>query len=296
MRLNLRQVEAFRAVFQTGSMTAAGALMGVTQPAVSRLIRDLEAETRLPLFDRDGGRIAPTPDAVALYQEVQRSFHGLDQVARFATELGRRRSDTLRIAASVGPSFFCLPPVIAAFHAAWPGVAVSLQSCSSPEVLDLVAAHQCDLGVAVVPAQGPGVEIEALPGQNVVCILPPEHPLTAERVIRPEHLEGVPLLMISDYSLMRQRILQSLEQAGVTPRIVFDSSYSGTICSLVARGVGASVLDPVTARAYESQGIALRDYEPTVPYELKLVHSASRQPTDRAVAFAALLRAHLETA
>jgi DNA-binding transcriptional LysR family regulator len=61
MRLNHRQVEAFRAVFQTGSMTAAGALMGVTQPAVSRLVRDFEAEIKIPLFDRKGGRISATP-------------------------------------------------------------------------------------------------------------------------------------------------------------------------------------------------------------------------------------------
>ena len=70
MRLNLRQVEAFRAVFQTGSMTAAGELMGISQPAVSRLIRDLEAETGLPLFERAGGRVIATPDAVALIREV----------------------------------------------------------------------------------------------------------------------------------------------------------------------------------------------------------------------------------
>jgi DNA-binding transcriptional LysR family regulator len=59
-RLNLRQVEAFRAVFMTGSMTAAGDLMAISQPAVSRLIRDLEAMTGLRLFNRRGTSISPT--------------------------------------------------------------------------------------------------------------------------------------------------------------------------------------------------------------------------------------------
>ena len=66
MRINHRQIEAFRAVFQTGSMTAAGALIGVTQPAISRLIRDLEGEIGWSLFDRSAGKLIPTPDAVAL--------------------------------------------------------------------------------------------------------------------------------------------------------------------------------------------------------------------------------------
>src|SRR5689334_15875028 len=92
MRINHRQIEAFRAVFQTGSMTAAGALIGVTQPAISRLIRDLEGEIGWNLFDRSSGKLIPTPDAIALFREVQRSYHGLDRVADAAAQLGRRRS------------------------------------------------------------------------------------------------------------------------------------------------------------------------------------------------------------
>jgi len=164
MRLNLRQVEAFRAAFQTGSMTAAGDLMGVSQPAISRLIRDLEAEIAIRLFDRTGGRITPTPDAVALFREVERSFHGLDRISRAAAELRGRREGALRIAASVAPSFFCLPAVLSRFHEAWPGVALSLKTGASPEVLDLVALQQCDIGVAVVPAEAPGVRVDPAAG------------------------------------------------------------------------------------------------------------------------------------
>jgi DNA-binding transcriptional LysR family regulator len=172
MRINHRQIEAFRAVFQTASMTAAGALMGITQPAVSRLIRDLEAEIALKLFDRFAGKLTPTPDAVALFREVERSYQGLDRVAHAAAQLGRRREGELRIAASVAPSFHGLPPVLTRFRATWPGVLLSVHTGSSPEVLDLVAMRHCDLGVAVLPAEGPGVTIEALPAQNAVCVLP----------------------------------------------------------------------------------------------------------------------------
>jgi DNA-binding transcriptional LysR family regulator len=293
MRLNLRQVEAFRAVFQTGSMTAAADLMGVTQPAISRLIRDLEAETEIRLFDRTGGRVTPTPDAVALIREVDRSFHGLDRIARAAIELRGRREVVLRIAASVAPSFFCLPAVIGRFHEAWPGVGLSLKTGSSPEVLDLVALQQCDIGVAVVPAEAPGVRIEPLPVQDVLCVLPASHPLAAKRVIRPQHLDGVPLLMISDYSLLQQRIMQCLDAAGIRKNIVFESSYSAPICGMIAENAGISLLDPLTARASQNERIAVRRFAPAVPYELKLIHSATRPPTERATAFAALLEQHL---
>ncbi|MDR3534178.1 MAG: LysR substrate-binding domain-containing protein [Rhodopila sp.] len=294
MRINHRQIEAFRAVFQTGSMTAAGDLMGITQPAVSRLIRDLEAEVALKLFDRSAGKLAPTPDAVALFQEVQRSYHGLDRVADAAARLGRRRAGELRIAASVAPSFHGLPPVLTRFRASWPGVLLSLHTTSSPEVLDLVATRQCDLGIAVVPAEGPGVTIEPLPTQNAVCILPANHALASHPVIQPRDLSGVPMLMISGYSYLRQRIMQNFAAANIQPDIVFESSFSGPICSMVAEGMGVSVLDPLTARAYAGPTLAIRPFEPAVPYELKLIFPAGQPRSDRASAFATLLREQME--
>lgn len=294
MRINLRQIEAFRAVFQTGSMTAAAALMGVTQPAVSRLIRDLEAEINLPLFDRKAGKVAITPDAVALYREVQRSFHGLDRIARAAAELGGKREGDLRIASSVGPSFHALPPVLARFREAWPGVRLSLHTCPSPEVLDLVALRQADVGIAVAPAEAPGVEIEPLPGPDAVCVMPAGHPLAARRAVRPRDLAGVPMLMISSYSLLQQRIMQRFESAGVRLDVVGESSYSAPICALVAEGMGVSVVDALTAWAYEGKGIVVRRFEPAVPYELKIIHAAGQPRTDRASALALLLRRHLQ--
>ncbi|MEQ9169591.1 MAG: LysR substrate-binding domain-containing protein [Rhodospirillales bacterium] len=294
MRLNLRQVEAFRAVFQTGSMTAAGDLMGITQPAVSRLIKDLEAEIGLPLFERAAGRVIATPDAVALFREVERSFHGLDRVARAAAELRQRRQGELRIAASVAPSFYCLPAVIHAFHTAWPGVALSLKTGSSPEVLDLVAMQQCDLGVAVVPADSPGVVTRALPVHEALCVLPHGHPLAAKAVIGPNDLDGVPLLVLADYSRLQQQFIACLDAAGIAINVVFESSFSASICPLIVDGVGVGVLDPLTARAHAGRGVVLRPFRPAVTYELKAMFPAARPLGDRAAAFTDLLHRHLE--
>jgi DNA-binding transcriptional LysR family regulator len=296
MRLNLRQIEAFRAVFQTGSMTTAGGLMGITQPAVSRLIKDLEAEIGLPLFERAGGRVIATPDAVALFREVERSFHGLDRVARAAAELRQRRQGELRIAASLAPSFFCLPTVIRAFHEAWPGVALSLKTGSSPEVLDLVAMQQCDMGVAVVPSDAPGVVTRALPVHEGVCVLPQGHPLAAKPVIGPEDLDGVPLLVISDYSRLQQQFMACLDAAGISVNVVFESTFSASICPLVADGVGVSVLDPLTARAYDGRGVVLRPFRPAVTYELKAIFPAARPLGEREAAFTDLLDRFLANA
>lgn len=290
MRLNLRQIEAFRAVYRTGGMTSAGKLMNITQPAVSRLIRDLEAEIGLPLFVREGISIAPTPDATALYQEVERSFLGLDQISLFASDLKRNRSGRINIAASLAPSFFVLPNAITRLRSDWPDVTVSLHSCASPEVTDLVAANKADLGLAVLPPQADGVEIMPLPPLHVVAVVPSGHRLARKKVVRPRDLDGEPMLMVNEYSLMQQRIVKSFEAAGIAPDVIFDSSYSGSICALVANGIGVSVLDPVTARAYDGKGIVRITFEPKVPYELRLIRAGNRPLSAHVRAFAAILR------
>src|ERR1700738_3691425 len=78
-RINSRQVEAFRAMMLTGSVTEAAKLMAVTQPAVSRLLRDFQALLKMELFERRGRGLVPTASATALYMEVERSFVGLER-------------------------------------------------------------------------------------------------------------------------------------------------------------------------------------------------------------------------
>jgi len=95
-RINSRQVEAFRATMLTGSVTEAAALMTVTQPAVSRLLRDLQALLKMELFERRGTGLVPTAAAMALYTEVERSFVGLERITAAAEEIRGRRTGSLR--------------------------------------------------------------------------------------------------------------------------------------------------------------------------------------------------------
>src|SRR3954452_21991143 len=91
-RINSRQVEAFRATMLTGSVTEAAALMKVTPPAVSRLLRDLQAPLQMELFEPRGTGLVPTAAALALYTEVERSFVDLERITGAAEEIRGVRS------------------------------------------------------------------------------------------------------------------------------------------------------------------------------------------------------------
>lgn len=294
MRLNLRQVEAFRAVFQTNSMTAAADLMGVTQPAISRLIRDLEAEIELRLFERSRGGLLATPEAVALYREVQRSFLGLERIAQAAAALRLKRTGILDIAASGGPALHCLPAVIRQFSDAWREVRLTLNVLQSADVRDSVARRQYDLGIADVPDGAPGVETEALPPLDFVCALPADHPLARKKVINPADLTCIPLLMVSHASHQHRRIMSALSDVASELDILLESSNSGPLYALVSQGLGAAILDPITASSHEDGTVAIRKFEPAISYDLKLIFPARQPRSERAVAFADLIIQNLQ--
>lgn len=170
---------------------------------------------------------------------------------------------------------------------------LTLRTRSSPEVLNLVALHQCDVGIAAVPASAPGVETELLASFDIVCAMPTGHPLCAERVIGPAHLAGARFLAISESSPVRQRLTKVFEVSGVTPNAIVESSYSAPICSMIAQGLGIAVLEPLTAHAHRHLGIELRPFEPSIPFEVRAVFAAGHPSEDRTRAFVALVKAQL---
>lgn len=285
MHLQLRQIEAFRAVIDTGSMTEAGKFLGVSQPAISRQIRELEQRFGLNLFIRRAGRIEPTKDALALHHEVERCLGGLEQLVKFGNELGALRRQRLRIAATVGHSYFLLPTVIREFNQQFPDVTISLRSVLSQEVVDLIEKGQSDIGFALLPPDIHGVEIEAMPEVELVCIVPKGHPLENKQQIEPLDLDGVPLLLISEDSLMRKRMLQAFAGANVQPNVIIDSTYTGPICSLVGQNMGVSIVDHLTATSYIDQNIVIKPFKPAIPCELKLVTHARQNISAPARAF-----------
>ncbi|CAA0092847.1 Octopine catabolism/uptake operon regulatory protein OccR [Starkeya nomas] len=256
-RINLRQVEAFRAVMLTGRMTAAAELMSVTQPAVSRLIRDFEDATRLRLFERRGNQISPTPEAVTLMREVERSFVGLDRIAFLAREIGRQAAGTLRIAAMPALGNGILPRFLARFLRDKPNLNASLSGLPSTAVIEAVAAGQADIGYADGPLDRPGFIIETHPIAAVVAI-PADHPLAAKELIEPQDLRNQRMISLEPGTVFAMRVEVAL--AGVPRLSTLETRLSHTALSLVDEGAGIAIIDPTSASEFRGRNVAVRAF------------------------------------
>lgn len=230
MRINARQVEAFRAVMVTGSMTSAAELLSVSQPAVSRLIRDFEQAVSFQLFERRGNQIAPTPEAVALLSEVERAFVGLGRIAEHAGAIRSQQAGSLRIAALPALAMGVLPRFVGRFLRERANLRVAIPGMPSHLVIEAVAAGQADIGYAVGPLDRPGYLIEPTASPAVV-IMPERHHLSSLKVIRPRGIAGEKVIGVAANTLFRSRLDAAL---GDVPRSVpVETPLSQIACVLV---------------------------------------------------------------
>lgn len=254
------QLQAFAAVMQLGSVSRAADSLLLTQPAVTKLLRALEEETGLALFDRRRRRLVPTHEARRFEQEVARFFAAARQVDRLASNMRGAGLGELRVAAmpSLGISF--VPRLLARFARESRGLRVAMTVASSLEVHELVQAGQVDLGFAN-PVSGVSAMTAAPPiPLRGVLVLPPRHRLARRRVVELRELAGEPQVSLGRQYRLRDLVDEMFERHGVAPVSVAETQSAAAACEMVAEGLGFTVVDAVTARRYAGRAtsVALR--------------------------------------
>lgn len=268
-RLNLRQVEAFKAVIEYGTVSRAAEMMNVSQPAMSKLIAHLEDDTALRLFDRVKGRLVPTRRGMRLYEEIDRIFAGVRQVENAVDAIRRDEQSRLLIGVMPALSGPFIQQATSRFLAGQSNVFCSVQSRSSQWIADGLVSHKLDVGLIIVPVDNPYIVAEPLLARSVVCALPLGHPLAHKSVITPKDLAGVPFISFEPESHTNRRITQALETGGVSPNVVMTVNVAPTLCEFIAAGVGVSLVHPLVVGGLRDR-VAIRRFEPSVQLDFQL--------------------------
>ena len=190
--MNLRQLECFRAVMVSGTMTRAAEVLRISQPSVSNIIASLEHELGFSLFKRRKGRLQPTAEATYFLDEAQRTLESLDKAVQTARQLRRMNVGRLVLATQPGIAIHFLPAVISRFLKKHPDVQFQLLSRSSQIVRDMIPTQRFDLGIAEPPIDHPAIQVEPLVTE-CVCVLPADHPLVSLEEITPRFWTESPL-------------------------------------------------------------------------------------------------------
>jgi DNA-binding transcriptional LysR family regulator len=284
--LNPRQIEAFRAVVVTGGVTSAARALNITQPAVTRLIHDLQYALGLTLFAKRGTRLVPTSEALSLYREVERQFVGLERIESAARNLREGQSGRLRIAALPTFNVGFLPRLVGRFMQDRPGLEAAVYGSISSQVVEWVSSGFCDVGFAQGPLDFPNIDVELLAPVPAVAVLPGGHRLAERLVLEPQDFADEPFVSLEQTTQLRYRIDALFSTARVTRQTRVETPLSMIACGLVAAGAGVTIVDPFTASEYAGRGVVVRPFRPAVLYDIGVVWSTGRLRSTLALDFA----------
>jgi len=290
--MNLRQIEAFHAVMTEGSVTQAAIVLGVTQPAVSALIANLEESMGFLLFNRHRGKFQPTGEAIAFLEDAERLLVSHNQAVRSARDIRDLKSGSLRIAALQAISMNFLPKLIAGFVSDRPDVKVSLQTRSSTHIKDWISVQFFDVGIVELPTDNPAFDCEPL-SFDCVCVMPEAHPLAKKEFITPRDLEFESVIALNSEHATHFQLKTAFEKQGVPWAPHIESFLFAPACRMAAEGAGIAIVDPFSVIDFGHLGLVGRPFEPRIPYDLGLIFPALRPRTRLAAEFVTEFKAAL---
>ncbi|WYX18080.1 LysR family transcriptional regulator [Achromobacter xylosoxidans] len=253
--MELRQLEAFAAVMSTGSVTAAGRLLGRSQPAISRLLQELEAEIGYALFARSGPRVTPTEQGFLLYDDVERALSSLRQIRDRAEEIARGQAQPLLLAATSALAAGLVPDALKRIepHANL-APRIELRSASPERVVHAVLSGAAQLGATSLPLEHRGLTVHWIGQAPCVVALPENDPAARHDVVPVAELAGRRVITMANPYRLRRRLDAALGHAAGA----IETNSSVNALAAVRAGLGVSVLEPITAYGAPMAGVAIR--------------------------------------
>lgn len=274
--LSHRHIEVFRALMTTGSVTAAAQALFTSQPTVSRELARMEQLTGLPLFERVRGRLRATTQALALFDEVQRSHIGLERIRQTAAQLKLHGQGLVSVLCLPVFSQTLLPGACARLIEQHPGVSLHITPQESPFLEQMLASQTHDLGLTEHDRAPPGTRQTPLLQADEVAVLPAGHALAHKRQLKLTDFAGQPFVSLAAADPYRQQLDALFAQQGVAPIRQIETPSAASVCAMVVQGLGLSIVNPLTAMDYVGRGLVIRRLSPSIPFRASLVRPLQR--------------------
>lgn len=275
---SLRQLRVFQAVALHSSFTRAGDQIGLTQPAVSRCVTELEQHLGIKLLDRTTREVVLTEAGRSLAVRLARVLEDLDSVLLDVRGLATQRQGRVRVASSPTLSANLLPECIARCRQEHPGLELLLLDRMQHDALASVLSGEVDFGVVIEPEPGRSDELHAEPilSEPFCLVCPPMHRLARQRSVRWAALVGEPLVLLDNASGSRRLIDEALRQHGVQAPVAQEVGHVTTIFRMLDAGLGISVVPTLALPPAGLQGLEVRPLTPRVERAIVLVRRANR--------------------
>ncbi len=240
--LDLRQLEIIRAIAETGSFTAAGHKLHVSQSAISRQILLLEDELKTPVFLRIGRRIRITPAGESLLQLSHRVFQDLtDTVAQISDSQETLRG-TVRILGGMTVCLYVFPTLLSELTRQHPGIDVKIMNDSAERSIQHLRAGTGDIALLTLPVRDADMVTVPVLQEELLVVTSAKHPLTKKRKVNAQDLSAQPFVLFESGSNTRRVVDEFFASSGIEPKIVMETENVEILKALVRHGLGITIV------------------------------------------------------
>jgi LysR family carnitine catabolism transcriptional activator len=287
---SVRQLRTFVAVYHAGNLSLAAEALALTQPAVTVLLRELEARLGVRLFDRTTRSLQRTDAALEAIEYAERILAELDALGAGMSELSGARRGRVRIAATSTIAQTLLPKALRRYLDLYPGVKVVVDDCAPGQFVEKIVNDQVDFGVGTLEAGTPGLQEKVFLRDHLSVIADRSVRFRNPASVSWKQLAGMPLVTVRPGYGVRRSIDQAAAAAGVGLTIRHEVALLGTALAMAASGLGVSILPAsILAHAGYPNLVARHLVRPVVVRNIAVVYRQGRTLAPAAAAFADLL-------
>ncbi|NSY19663.1 LysR family transcriptional regulator [Neorhizobium sp. AL 9.2.2] len=260
--ISLRLLEIFGAMMRCETTVEAAEQLGISQPAVSNGIRQLENQLGITLFERLHRRLEPTEEATLLFEEVRPVFSMLRSFSARARSIRHGTSGRLRVMSTPPLGNTVAPVALARFLKDRPDVSVAYDVRRLEHVIEAVQSGAADVGLAIALERHPSVNVEILSRTHMVALVPKDHPVASRQEVTVSDLSEHGFIGLEAESRMGQMLRDAFDREGIDYEPRVEVRYCATAAVLAGAGVGAAVVDPYSAAYQSSEGLVQLPFQP----------------------------------
>ncbi|MBZ0056308.1 MULTISPECIES: LysR family transcriptional regulator [Enterobacteriaceae] len=269
--LNLGQLATFRLVVQRGSFSAAADVLGLSQPAVSLQIRQLEQFLQARLIERTGRGVKATAAGLALLTHGERIGRAVDEAIRSVAAFSQEVSGTITLGMGATACIHLLPPLLQELRQSHPLLRVGVTTGNTLEIVRAIEENRLDLGLVTLPAAGSALAIAPVMDEEFVFIAAGEQQAQFD-TLTAEHLQDRPFIAFSAGSSTRLVIDAWFQASGVEAQPIMQSGSIEAIKRMVRVGLGYSIIPRMAVDCVEDrQGLCVRSLTPVLQRQLAIV-------------------------
>ena len=276
MSINLRQMEVFRAVMMSGGVHSAAQWLHVSPPAVSKVLAQAAKASGLVLFERVKGRLIATPEAQALYEEIDRLWAGVERVRDVGIELAQGRQATLRLVCTASLAPYLVSRTMARMYERYPHLKCSLQVLAPDVINEALLNRSMNLGLALGPQDHPNLAAVKSYPCGLACVMRSDHPLARQRLIKPVHLEGLRVIASPPSTTFGQTLRRAFGASAPRMHIDFECISSTTACWFAQAGVGVAVVDQAAIAGGLLAGLEVRPFQSDEKLSIRIFRNRFR--------------------